>query len=173
MSVHIIQLFLYICKKIQEPMRRLTSLLLLMICITTTAATIDRKYIDLSGTWQFALDPEGTVTPTHLLTDSISLPGTTDTNRKVYAIEQKNETTHLSRLFSYKGKAWYSRTVEIPASWKGSPVFLMLERSKPSKIYVDGRLAGSSNDISTPQIRAVVLLSCKSRTRHNEDTFST
>ena len=133
-------------------MRKLTILLLLVACSTIFAATINRVHIDLSGTWQFALDPEGTVNPNQLLTDTICLPGTTDTNRKGFAIQKRDETTHLSRLFAYKGKAWYSRTVEIPASWRGRPVFLMLERTKPSQVYVDGRLAGASNDISTPQV---------------------
>ena len=100
-------------------MRRLITLLLLIAGLSTYAATQNKVCIDLSGTWLFALDPEGTVSPAQPFTDPIQLPGTTDTNRKGYVNQKQDETTHLTRHFWYKGKAWYSRTVEIPASWKG------------------------------------------------------
>ena len=133
-------------------MRRLITLLLFAACLGAQAATQDKVCIDLSGTWQFALDNERNLSPNHPFTDTIQLPGTTDTNRKGNANHKLDETTHLSRNYWYKGKAWYSRTVEIPASWRGRPVYLMLERTKPSQVYVDGKLAGASNDISTPQV---------------------
>ena len=115
-----------------------------------------QERIDLSGTWQFALDRQGTMKADDAMTETVLLPGTTDTNQKGDRIQETGdkiqETTHLSRLYAYKGRAWYRRTVEVPAKWKGSPVILMLERTKPSEIYVDGKLVGSSNDISTPQV---------------------
>ena len=110
------------------------------------------KRIDLSGIWQFALDREGTMVPGDDMTETVQLPGTTDTNKKGDYTAKSEETTHLTRPWSYKGRAWYKREIEIPAKWKGSPVFLMLERTKPSEVYVDGKLVGSSNDISTPQV---------------------
>ena len=110
------------------------------------------KHIDLSGTWQFALDRQGTIKADDVMTETVQLPGTTDTNKKGDFIGKTEETTHLSRLYAYKGRAWYRRTVEIPVKWKGKPILLMLERTKPSEIYVDGKLIGSSNDISTPQV---------------------
>ena len=116
------------------------------------ACTNDVNYIDLSGTWQFTLDRQGSVKPGDEMTETIQLPGTTDTNQKGDPIADKQETTHLSRLYAYKGRAWYKRTVEIPAAWAGQEVFLKLERTKPSEVYVDGQLVGSSNDISTPQL---------------------
>ena len=110
------------------------------------------KTINLSGVWQFALDRQRTVTPTQEMNETVQLPGTTDTNKKGDFVGRTEETTHLSRIYAYKGRAWYRREVEIPASWKQKPVYLMLERTKPSEVYVDGNLAGSSNDISTPQV---------------------
>jgi len=85
------------------------------------------------------------------MTDTIQLPGTTDTNKKGDYLSGSTETTHLSRPWSYKGRTWYQREVEIPATWKGKPVYLLLERTKPSEVYVDGKFIGTSNDISTPQ----------------------
>ena len=110
------------------------------------------KRINLSGTWQFALDRQGTLKAGDPLADTILLPGTTDTNKKGDFTAKSEETTFLTRPWSYKGRAWYQREVNIPASWKGKPVYLFLERTKPSEVYVDGKLAGSSNDISTPQV---------------------
>ena len=110
------------------------------------------KHIDLSGTWQFALDRQGTMTADDAMTETVVLPGTTDTNKKGDFIGKTEETTHLSRLYAYKGRAWYRRTIEVPAKWKGKPLYLLLERTKPSEVYVDRKLIGSSNDISTPQV---------------------
>ena len=111
-----------------------------------------QRIINLSGTWQFALDRQGTMKAEDRMTETVQLPGTTDTNKKGDVVGRTEETTHLSRLYTYKGRAWYQREVEIPASWKNKPVYLFLERTKPSEVYVDGQLVGSSNDISTPQV---------------------
>ena len=132
-------------------MRRSLSVLitLYLSLITSTAQPL---VIDLSGTWQFALDRQRLVHPDYILTETVQLPGTTDTNKKGDPLIKKDETTHLSRIYSYKGRAWYKRQVEIPADWQDQPVYLFLERTKPTEIYVDAKFVGSSNDISTPQV---------------------
>ena len=133
-------------------MKKLTMLLLMTVLCLSVQAEDQSKRIDLSGTWQFALDRQGTIKAGDALTETIQLPGTTDTNKKGDFTAKSEETTHLTRPWSYKGKAWYQREVEIPASWKGKPVYLLLERTKPSEVYIDGQLVGTSNDISTPQV---------------------
>ena len=132
-------------------MRRLLLILFIfhLSLFTSTAQTL---VMDLSGTWQFALDRQRLVHPDYILTETVQLPGTTDTNKKGDPLVKKDETTHLSRIFSYKGRAWYKRQVEIPTDWQGQPVYLFLERTKPAEIYVDAKFVGSSNDISTPQV---------------------
>lgn len=125
--------------------------LLCLAVLGLAACTPDEERIDLSGVWQFALDRKGAAKPGDAMSDTIVLPGTTDTNRKGDPIEWKGETTHLSRPYSYKGRAWYRRTVTIPEKWAGEHVYLTLERTKPSEVYVDGVLVGSANNISTPQ----------------------
>ena len=132
-------------------MKKTSLLLLSFICLLIQAEAQSMK-IDLSGTWLFALDREGNIKPDAILTETIQLPGTTDTNKKGDFTAKSEETTHLTRPWSYKGKAWYQREVEIPLSWKGKPVYLFLERTKPSEVYIDGKSVGSSNDISTPQV---------------------
>ena len=133
-------------------MKKLTTILLMAgLCLNMQAEALP-KYIDLSGTWLFALDRNKTIQAGTQLTETIQLPGTTDTNKKGDYTARSEETTQLSRLWSYKGRAWYQKEVDIPVSWKGKPVYLTLERTKPSEVYVDGKFAASSNDISTPQV---------------------
>ena len=132
-------------------MKRIALLLLIMVCLYVMADN-QTKCIDLSGTWQFALDRQHVIHPQDKLTETVELPGTTDTNRKGEAAEKYDETTHLTRRYSYRGCAWYQRGVNIPADWQEQSVYLFLERTKPSEVYVDGLLMGSSNDISTPQV---------------------
>ena len=126
-------------------------LLLCSIILSLSACAPNEEHIDLSGVWQFCLDRDGQVKPVDVMDDTVVLPGTTDTNHKGDPIEWKGETTHLSRPYSYKGRAWYRRTVTIPEKWEGENVYLTLERTKPSEVYVDGVLVGSANNISTPQ----------------------
>ena len=122
-----------------------------MVCLSTIADDYSKR-IDLSGTWQFALDRQRLVHPDYILTETVQLPGTTDTNKKGDFVGRTEETTHLSRIWTYKGRAWYKRRVDIPAEWQDKPVYLFLERTKPTEIYVDAKLVGSSNNISTPQV---------------------
>ena len=126
-------------------------LLLCSIILSLSACAPNEERIDLSGVWQFCLDRDGQVKPVDAMDDTVVLPGTTDTNRKGDPIEWKGETTHLSRPYSYKGRAWYRRTVTIPEKWEDKNIYLTLERTKPSEVYVDGVLVGSANNISTPQ----------------------
>lgn len=110
--------------------------------------------IDLRGTWQFRLAPgetEDRCVPDSF-PETVLLPGTTDTNRKGYAQQNKEETTNLSRLYYYFGKAWYKRTVVIPDSWAGKSIRFVMERTKLTHVYVDGKWVGQSNDILTAQV---------------------
>jgi len=107
--------------------------------------------MSLAGQWHFALDPDSTLTASSLLDDVVTLPGTTDTNQKGRPLNRFDETTHLSRRYYYKGRAWYSREINIPEEWACKPVTLLLERTKYTEVYIDGQLIGSSNDLSTPQ----------------------
>ena len=132
-------------------MKKTTLLLFMLICLHAMADDTPKR-IDLSGKWMFTIDRQHTVQPDDKLTETVELPGTTDTNMKGDLVNKYDETTHLTRRYSYRGRAWYQHEIEIPADWKGMPVYLFLERTKPSEVYVDGKLMGSSNDISTPQV---------------------
>lgn len=114
-------------------------------CLRQPEQQSNRQKLDLSGRWAFRFDSLAS------FADSLSLPGTTDTNRKGIKNEKMDETTYLSRAYSYKGKAWYRKTVLIPESWQGKSISLFMERTKPTEVYVDGKPAGRNDDISVPQ----------------------
>ena len=125
-----------------QPSMRLVALAFTLICsfcfMPLAQAQRYRQLINLAGTWQTELG-------------EITLPGTTDTNRKGKAIEKKDETTHLSRLYSFVGELAYSREITIPEDWYKKTILLHMERTKPTQVFVDGKLVGKNNDISTCQ----------------------
>ena len=110
--------------------------------------------IDLQGRWAFSLvsgEAEGDSVP-EVFPDTVFLPGTTDTNRKGHPLQNREETTYLSRLHSYVGKAWYRRKVSVPKDWRGKDIRFVMERTKPTHVYVDGKFVGQSDDIQTAQV---------------------
>lgn len=113
-----------------------------------------RLNMDLSGNWEFALDPDNSGITHELwkekLEDTVVLPGTTDTNRKGKENNNRNETTQLSRLYRYEGPAWYSKEINLPAEWKGKEISLYLERTRPTTVWVDGKLVGKCDYLSVP-----------------------
>lgn len=128
---------------------------LILLCSPWAHAKDLRHTIDLSGTWNFILDPQDKGIQDKFwnidLPEKVTLPGTTDTNRKGTENTNKLETTNLSRYYKYEGAAWYSRNIEIPADWKGKHIVLFLERTRPSTVWIDGQEVGKNNYLSTSQ----------------------
>ncbi len=115
-------------------------------------ATVKNK-LSLAGNWRFKLDPKNEGIKSRWfdtrLPDSIPLPGTTD--EAGYG-ELTNEacTDRLSRVYRWIGPAWYQQEVTIPKEWKSKKVFLFLERTKNSQVWIDSTWAGSDDSLSTP-----------------------
>ena len=105
----------------------------------------------MAGSWEFALDPDGVLSAGAKFEDNIRLPGTTDLAGKGNEPSETVETMRLSRRYSYVGKAWYRKRITIPAGWSRKDVFLFLERTKATTLFLDGKEIGSENSISTPQ----------------------
>jgi len=115
-----------------------------------------RDTLFLNGSWHFALDSAGSGIAekwyAKTLSDSVKLPGSLDENFKGILNTNKNETMRLSRELMYAGMAWYQKEVLIPESWKGKNINLIMERTKPTQVWVDAIAAGTSDDILTAQI---------------------
>ena len=129
---------------------------ILIACLGLVSLGLQAQSISLAGEWNVELGKSGSAfakskRASHGEVKRAILPGTIDTNQLGFAPKDTMETTHLTRLYAYKGAARYSRTINIPKDWKKKPVELFLERTRPTWVYVDGELVDSCNFISTPQ----------------------
>lgn len=111
--------------------------------------------ISLEGQWWFSLDNENTGENCSWfntrLSDTIDLPGTTETACKG-EFSHEAPTSKLSRFYPYIGTAWYQRSLIIPDEWEGKHIELFLERTKKTRIWVDGSFAGECLNFCTPHI---------------------
>jgi beta-galactosidase len=130
--------------------------------------------ISLAGRWQFQLDPQDVGLKAKWfqrdLDDSIQLPGTTDEAKKGFQLDLKTMTYpvdvlrtrwpgtkdvlqadragYLVRPWYYVGKAWYQRTLDVPADWAGRFVRLRLERVIwQTRVWLDDRAMGSCDSL--------------------------
>ena len=114
-----------------------------------------RTSMDLSGSWQFAIDTGRTgITEKWFLKDlpdSIQLPGTMDLNKKGF---RKTDTTtmHLNRVYAYEGVAWYRKVISLPEHWRNKHIQLIMERTKPSKVWIDEKYIGESFLLESAQV---------------------
>ena len=129
---------------------------ILIVCLGLMSLGLQAQSISLAGEWNVELGKSGSAFAKSKRASQgevkrAILPGTIDTNHLGFAPKDTMETTHLTRLYAYKGAARYSRTINIPKDWKKKSVELFLERTRATWVYVDGELVDSCNFISTPQ----------------------
>lgn len=109
----------------------------MMAQITAQGYTSLREQIQLAGEWESSLG-------------TCRLPGTTDENRLGERNRDTLVTYQLTRLYPYSGKVIYTREINIPESFRGKKLFLMMERTKPSTVWVDGDSIGSYGHLYAP-----------------------
>jgi hypothetical protein len=140
----------------RRDLKRLVVLLIALLGATVSSASVGQrdKSISLAGTWRFRLDPENAGVEkkwfAEKLDGSVILPGTTDTNQKGTFIDER-AVDRLSRVWYWKGPAWYQREVVVPDSWKGQRITLLLERTKNTRVWVDDKDCGAEDTLSAPQ----------------------
>lgn len=138
------------------------SIFFIVILLTAVVAckeepfALTRETITLNGSWSFALDSTGAGMTerwySKSFTDSVKLPGTLDENNKGIPNKNRQETMRLSRQMMYAGMAWYQREITIPEKWNGQYISLIMERTKPSAVWIDTVKAGSCQNLLTPHI---------------------
>jgi len=115
----------------------------------------DSNILSLAGTWRFQLDPGNVGVEQQWfarpLEDAVRLPGTTDENQKGTKKDERC-IDRLSRVWYWKGPAWYQREVTIPDAWKGKRITLLLERTKHTRVWVDKTFCGWEDTLSAPQV---------------------
>lgn len=120
----------------------------LLLLIASTPILFARDTFDLSGEWSYIL----TNAPVEIPAEGyLTLPGTLDTNNVGIPVPQSDNTSQLSRKFTYTGNVSYIKEVNIPRNWNGKRIELFLERTRPTVVKVDGKRIGHSSLISAPQ----------------------
>lgn len=131
----------------------LISILICLLMVSCKSTDPNRKIIDLTGEWGFKLDSTNIGKQekwfSQTLDEKVKLPGTTDENQKGYK-NSYEDVGKLSRKYYYEGKAWYQRTVEIPADWQGKTIQLFLERTKATEVWVDQQSFPLQLNLETP-----------------------
>jgi hypothetical protein len=111
--------------------------------------------ISLAGTWRFQLDGENEGLQakwfTQKLNDTVTLPGTTDTNAKGEKTTYR-PADRLARKWTWIGPAWYQHDVTIPDSWDGKRVTLFFERSRNTRVWINDTFVGRDDSLSAPHI---------------------
>ncbi len=114
-----------------------------------------KKTIDLSGEWKIYMgNAEEKMYADVEFNDVIMLPGTTSMAGKGRE-NDKYETGFLTDLHPYEGYCWYKKTL---ADLKGmgigpdDRVFLYLERTRLTKVWVNGYFAGSNDSLTSPHV---------------------
>lgn len=117
------------------------------------------KKIDLSGSWDFALDMEKQGIDRQFCKsfplidgntpDTIQLPGTTSQSKKGKPSTAR-ETGTLTDPYLFEGYAWYSRDIHFNNEDIGKNIFLNLERTRLTKVWIDDKPAGSADSLTTP-----------------------
>jgi hypothetical protein len=132
-----------------------TTLAALVLSALVAAPAAGRETKDLSGTWRFAMGPgvrsTGDPLPAIQFSDTIELPGTTETRSKGQE-NTRRESGRLTRVRPYDGPAWYEREVTVPEEWRGRHITLFLERTKFTALWVDGKPLGDQDSLACPHI---------------------
>lgn len=129
-------------------MKRLTLscfILLSGLSISAQSQHSIRTRLSLAGEWKSSLG-------------QCRLPGTTDENQLGYRNTSTEVTHQLTRLYSFSGKVVYERDIIIPDSLEGKRFTLIMERTKPSTLWLDGDSIGSLGHIYAPHCYDLPLL---------------
>lgn len=125
---------------------------LFLLLLSTTNCTSEkpvfsqREFISLEGEWQCDLG-------------KIKLPGTVDESRLAPRNTDTLNTGQLTRLNPYVGKMKYTREIEVPATSAQKEWRLVMERTKPSTVWIDGDSIGTNSLILSSQIYTIGKLS--------------
>ena len=104
--------------------------------------------MDLSGEWSFYM---GAMENASFSGETVTLPGTMDENGKGYDNRNCLSIRHLNRDYVYTGPTTYQRTFTLPSSWSNRRIVLELERTKKTRVLLDGVSVGPRQmSYSTP-----------------------
>jgi hypothetical protein len=134
---------------------RLRFLLTALFALVAIHSARAEEILSIAGPWWFQINgPKLTGHPTTLpsidFTDTIDLPGSTESNKKG-AEQLPGWNGQLTRLYRFDGPAWYRRVVEIPPEWRNKRISLFLERTKYSQLWLDSEFIAEGTLFCSPQ----------------------
>ncbi len=148
-----------------KPMRNASlAMALPILCAALLSPLAAAEEIPLCGTWRFAMDAgdKGLASAwwnsPDAFADTIGLPGTTGLAGKgTRRTEAPDGELYLTREFDWVGPAWYQREINIPESWRGRRVELVLERVMwQSRVWLNGReLSAPADSLCVPHVHAL------------------
>jgi beta-galactosidase len=128
---------------------RFAVLLTLGLCAIPAVSEAERARIDLTGTWEFRIDPQGLGESQAWHSAGVAFPRTIVIPGAWQAQgvgEPKGSLRH-----DYAGAAWYRRTVAVPAAWRGKSVKLRIAGAhRYTTLFVNGRKVGEHGGFSAP-----------------------
>lgn len=127
----------------------------LWLCVMLNAFSQNNR-MSLSGKWKVKLDADSewvrNNNPPGKITGAITLPGSLAENGFGYKTTG-SDFGILTPEYRYVGKAWYTREIHIPGSWKNKEVQVFLERVLwESRVFIDNREISWQDGLGTPHV---------------------
>lgn len=109
--------------------------------------------ISAAGVWQLCLDlaPCTYTAPPDAFPLEMTLPGTT-AQQQIGTYNTARCDGCLTEKYPFSGQIWLRKTVTIPPAQIGKPCLLHLERTRMTRLWVNGVYLGSENSLCTPHI---------------------
>ncbi|MBP1578625.1 MAG: beta-galactosidase [Oscillospiraceae bacterium] len=104
---------------------------------------------DLSGQWEVFLDENKQDSLPEKYPDRISMPDSTS-NAGLGKLNAETEYGCLTDLHKFEGFAWFRRTINITPEMAAQNLTLFLERTRKTRVYLDGKLIGDYCSLCTP-----------------------
>ena len=109
---------------------------------------MSQRYDLTEHDWNFKLSKEMPDINDIEFNDSITLPSTVSQQKKPTIIPIRNDG-FLTDPYSFEGYALYQRTVSFSPDNGDCDIFLVLERTRVSRVWINGQYAGSQNSLCT------------------------
>ena len=107
--------------------------------------------LNLSGSWGLRLDRERAGLEKRYYLEkapaSVFLPGTT-AEAGCGTYNEKRETGTLTECYPFEGYAWFDREIRLSGLRPGQSVWLRLERTRISHVWLDGQFVGSRDSFA-------------------------
>lgn len=104
---------------------------------------------DLSGQWEVFLDESKNDLLPESYPDRINLPDSTS-NAGLGKLNKEIEYGCLTELHKFEGFAWFRRSIDISPEMAANNLTLFLERTRKTRVFLDGKLIGSCCSLCAP-----------------------